>query len=103
MMKYNLPVHLLRNVYLNDSTTDSINCYRIAEWTFFYLTPDEIKLLFEEDLFYEYINENVNYLGDLTEKTAKETCKCYYNGKSGTELHIKNVTHDTPCGDYWFK
>ena len=94
-------VHLSGNVYFNDSG-DSERDYRIAEWTFFYLTIEEIQRLFEELDFYDYINERVNYLGDRTEEEALDICKNYFDGKPGKMLRIEQVNEDTPCGDYWF-
>ena len=95
-------VHMSGNVYYNDGSTDTDACYRIASWTFFYLTIEEIQRLFEELDFYDYINERVNYLGDRTEEEALDICKNYFDGKPGKMLRIEQVNEDTPCGDYWF-
>lgn len=94
-------VHMSGNLYFND-TDGTDTCYRIAEWTFFYMTIDEIQKLFEELRFYDYINERVNYLGDRTEDEALVICQEYFNGAPGKMLHITQVNEDTPCGDYWF-
>jgi hypothetical protein len=67
-------VHLSGNVYFNDSGENERD-YRIAEWTFFYLTIEEIQRLFEALEFYDYINERVNYLGDRTEEEALDIVK----------------------------
>jgi hypothetical protein len=95
-------VHLSGNVYFNDSGENERD-YRIAEWTFFYLTIEEIQRLFEALEFYDYINERVNYLGDRTEEEALDICKTYFNGEPGKMLRIEQVNEDTPCGDYWFE
>lgn len=94
-------VHISGNIYFNDAD-ETETCYRIAEWTFFYLTIEEIQKLFEELQFYDYINERVNYLRDLTEGEAIITCQEYFNGTPGKMLRIEQVNEDTPCGDYWF-
>lgn len=95
-------VHISGNVYFNDAD-ETETCYRCAEWTFLYLTLDELEILIENDRFYEYINEKVNYLGDRTKEQAVEICENYFDGSCGTKLHIFNVNEDTPCGDYWFE
>lgn len=95
-------VHMSGNVYFND-VDETETCYRIAEWTFFYMTIDEIQKLFEELRFYDYINERVDYMGDRTEDEALAICREYFNGTSGKMLHITQVNEDTPCGDYWFE
>lgn len=97
----NKVIHLSGNVYLNDVDTTESN-YRIAEWTFFYIPVAEAKEMFANDTFYEYVNERVNYLGDITKKEANDICELYHCGKSGTELHIQDISEETPCGNYWF-
>lgn len=94
-------VHLFGNVYFND-VDETDKCYRIAEWTGLWVTIDKLKELFEEDMFWEYINEKVAYLGDLTEDEAKDMCKVFFDGSSGTKFDIRFVDENTPCGDYWF-
>ena len=95
-------IHFSGNVYYNDADgTDK--CFRLAEWTGFFITVDKLRELLEDDTFFEYINEKVNYLSDLTEDEAVEACQVYFNGKPGKWLSIKHVNEDTPCGDYWFE
>lgn len=95
-------VHISGNVYFNDA--DESECdYRIAEWTGLYITVDKLKELIENDSFWEYINEQVAYLGDLTEDEAKDMCKVFFDGSSGVKFDIRFVNEDTPCGDYWFE
>ena len=95
-------IHFCGNVYIND-VDETDKCYRHAEWTGFYLTVDEIQKLLEELYFYDYINEKVSYLGDLTQDEAIEVCKTYFNGNPGKMLRIEQVNEDTQCGDYWFE
>lgn len=94
-------VHLFGNVYFND-TDETEACYRHAEWTGLYLTPEEIQNLFKELYFYDYIDEKVAYLSDLTEDEMVNVCRTYFNGEHGKMLRITHVDEDTPCGDYWF-
>ena len=89
-------VHMSGNVYFNDAD-ETETCYRLAEWTGMYIAIDELNEIID------YINERVSYLEDLTEEHAIATCLTYFGGTSGTELDIKLVDEDTPCGDYWFE
>jgi hypothetical protein len=94
-------VHLFGNVYFND-VDETETCYRHAEWTGLYLTPEEIQSLFKELCFYDYIDERVAYLSDLTQDEMINVCRTYFNGEPGKMLCITHVDEDTPCGDYWF-
>lgn len=95
-------IHFSGNVYYNDGD-ETDKCFRLAEWTGFFITVDKLRELLEDDTFFEYINEKVNYLSDLTEDEAVEACETYFNGESGKWLSIRYVDEDTPCGDYWFE
>lgn len=95
-------VHVSGNVYFNDGDETETD-HRIAEWTGFWLTLEQVKELIDEECLLDYINERVNYLGDITKEEAKDICNTYWSGKPGIELDIKNVTDDTPCGYYWFE
>jgi hypothetical protein len=95
-------VHMSGNIYRND-VDETEACYRVAEWTFFYLTLDEIKELLSNYSFYEHINEMVNYLGHITKQEAVDLCNTYWDGGTGNNLHICEVNEDTPCGYYWFE
>lgn len=95
-------IHISGNVYYNDAD-ETDKCFRIAEWTGLYLTVDRLRELLESDMFWEYINEKVAYLGDLTEGEAVAMCQEFFGGTPGTELDIGLVDEDTPCGDYWFE
>lgn len=94
-------VHLFGNVYY--IVNDAEDCYRLAEWMFFYIDVNELMELVKNDEFYNYINEKVNYLTNMTKEDAVWTCETYYNGDAGKELHIQYVNENTPCGDYWFE
>lgn len=95
-------IHLEGNIYYNDADeTDA--CYRVAEWTFLYLTVDEVIAMVNDDTFFEYVNERVNYLQNVTEQQAEDMCADFFDGQPGTKMHISEVTQDTPCGCYWFE
>ena len=94
-------IHMLGNIYFNgDDETDEH--YRHAEWTGLYLTPDEVITLHKKLYFYDYIDERVAYLSDLTQDEMINACKTYFNGDPGKMLHITSVNENTQCGDYWF-
>ena len=96
-------IHMSGNVYFNDND-DTETCFRCAEWTWLYITIDKLRELTNNyDIFYDYLNERVAYLEDLTEEQAIATCQEYFGGTPGTELDIGLVDEDTPCGDYWFE
>ena len=99
---YEKEIHMSGNVYFNDAD-ETENDHRIAEWSGFYMSFQEVKELIDINCFYEYINERVNYLGDITKEEALAICNFFWDGKPGTELHIFEVTQDTPCGHYWFE
>ncbi len=94
-------VHMFGNVYSND-VDKTETCYRHAEWTGLYLTIAEIQNLFKKLYFYDYIDEKVAYLSDLTQDEMINACRTYFNGEPGKMLRITHVDEDTPCGDYWF-
>ena len=95
-------IHLSGNVYYNDGDGTK-TCYRYAEWVWMCIDVEKAKKMFNEDEFFDFVNEKIKYLGDKTETEANEICEQYFNGTSGTELHIIDITEDTPCGDYWFE
>lgn len=98
----NKVIHLSSNIYLNDADQTRMD-YRCAEWTFFYIPIEQLKELIGNNCFYDYVNENVDYLCDITHTSAVELCSHYFDGESGTYLHIGNVNEETPCGCYWFE
>ena len=97
----NKVIHLYGNIYFNDVDGTETD-HREAEWTFFYITLDELNKMITEDCFFEYVNERVDYLNDITKEEATEICSKYFNGLCGINLDIKDVNINTPCDDYWF-
>ena len=95
-------IHLEGNIYYNDAD-DSDACYRAAEWTFFYLAIDEVIAMTKDNTFFDYVNERVDYLQDVTEQQAEEMCKNFFDGQPGTKLNITDINDSTPCGCYWFE
>ena len=95
-------VYVSGNVYFND-VDETETDHRIAEWTGFCLSLEQVKELIDEECLLDYINERVNYLGDITKEEAEDICNTYWSGEPGIELDIKNVTDDTPRGYYWFE
>ena len=95
-------IYMSGNVYFNDADETETD-HRIAEWTGFFMSLELVKELLDDDCFFEYINERVNYLGNITKEDALDMCDTFWNGEPGTELHISEVTQDTPCGYYWFE
>lgn len=95
-------IHVSGNVYFND-TDETETDHRIAEWTGLSLPLEKVKELLDDDCFFEYINEQVNYLEDITKEEALEICDTFWDGEPGTKLDIKEVNEDTPCGYYWFE
>ena len=93
----NKVVHMQGNIYSNDDGN-----YKYAEWTFMFLEISEAKLMLDTDTFYEYINEQVNYLDDITEENAIAITENYLDEDPGAQLHIADITEDTPCGNYWW-
>lgn len=89
-------IHLLGNVYYNDYT------YTVAEWTFFYIDIDKAKDLIKCDTFCYAVDSNIDYIDDITESEADEISRTYFDGESGIELPIEDITADTPCGSYYF-
>ena len=97
-------IHLSGNVYFND-TDETRENYRIAEWKFFYVPVEEAQEWLTDGNFFSCVNFNDKLYGidNITKKEAENICGVYHNGRSGTELHIRDITEDTPCGDYWFE
>lgn len=95
-------IYISGNIYFNDVDESETN-YRIAEWVGFYLTISELRALVKDDKFFDYINEKVTYLDNITKKEAEDMCNTYWDGKSGNMLDINKVTENTLCGYYWFE
>ena len=94
--------HLEGNIYYNDAD-ESDTCYRVAEWTFLYLTIDEAIDMMTDDTFFDYVYERVSYLKDITEQQAKDMCADFFDGQPGAKLNITDINDSTPCGCYWFE
>lgn len=97
----NRVIHLMGNVFLN-SSEDSDFCYRLAEWTFRFFEIDVAQFLINIGGFYEFTDERIDYISDTIKEKAEEICDGYFDGESGTELHISDIEEHTPCGDYYF-
>lgn len=95
-------IHLEGNIYYND-VDESDTCYRVAEWTFLYLTVDEAKFMMNDGTFFDYVNERVAYLTDITEQQAEDMCEDFFDGQPGAKLNITDINDSTPCGCYWFE
>lgn len=95
-------IHLSGNIYFNDND-ETETCYRCAEFVGLEIEVTTAKKLFSRYKFFDFVDEKVKYLDDLTKTQAKATCEEYFNGTSGVQLHIADITEDTPCGDYWFE
>lgn len=93
----NKVIHMQGNIYSNDDGS-----YKHAEWTFMLLEVSEAKYMLDTDTFYEFINERVNYLDDITEEVATARVENYFGGEPGKQLDIADIAEDTPCGNYWF-
>lgn len=95
-------IYMSGNVYYNDAD-ETDKCFRYAEWVGMSMLIKELKGLLENGQFFDYINERIKYLEDLTEDEAVDMCQVYFNGEPGIRKHIRSVNEDTPCGDYWFE
>ena len=93
-------LHFFGNVYNNDSGEEKDYC--CAEWRFFYMRIEEVKQMLESGEFFDYLDERVCYLDNITEESAYNICNRYFDGSSGIELSIADITENTPVGDYWF-
>lgn len=94
-------VHLIGNIYCNEvdpTNTDHRDC----EWCFFYIPINELREMLKEGYFFDFINERVQYMGNITKLEAIESCLTYFNEKSpGKALKFESITEETPCGDYF--
>lgn len=95
-------IHLSGNVYFNDADGTE-TCYRYAEWVGMYFEVEKAQQMFVNDEFFNFTDEQVKYLDDITETEAKEMCTYYFHEKPGTKLDITDITENTPCGDYWME
>lgn len=93
-------LHLFGNVYKNDSGDEKD--YSCAEWTHFYVKVEEAKKMLAAGKFFDYADEWVCYLDNISEESAQNICYRYFGDYSGIELPIEDITENTPVGDYWF-
>lgn len=98
----NKVIHMSGNVYRNDESVTGEKDYRIAEWVWMYINIDTLIKMKNEDKLWEFLDENVRYLGDLSREDADRICNEHFNGRPGSSLDISKVNADTICGDYWF-
>ena len=89
-------IHLLGNLYNSDDH------YSLAEWSFYYLNIIQAQSWIRSGEFNNSTNVNVKYEDSFSEEIALDLCDCYFDGKSGTYLHIADITPNTSCGDYYF-
>lgn len=93
-------LHLFGNVYKNDSGDEKD--YSCAEWTHFYVKVEEAKKMLAAGKFFDYADEWVCYLDNISEESAQNICYRYFGDYSGIELSIADISENTPVGDYWF-
>lgn len=91
-------IHMQGNIYASDDGK-----YTYAEWTFLYMEIPEAKNRIEAGTFFEHINMQISYIGDISQEAVTEAMENYFDGEPGTELHISDITENTPCGCYWFE
>ena len=75
-----------RDEYIGILTADSRSVFKAGE------PPEDVT-------FPEY----TNYLEEIDwdEDKAIEVCETYFDGEPGTHLPMRDVTQETPCGNYW--
>ena len=95
-------IHLYGNIYRNDSDGTATN-FRVAEWSYLCIGINWAKKMIAEDTFFDFVNERVDYIGDVDEDDAIRSCDQYFDGSPGIKLHISDITNSTPCGEYWFE
>ena len=76
--------------------------YRIAEWVWMYINTDTLVKMRNEDNLWEFLDENIRYIGDISREDADRICNEYFDGRPGSNLDIHRVDANTICGDYWF-
>lgn len=94
----NKVVHMQGNIYYNDERMG----YENAEWTFMFLEISEVKRMLDTNTFYDYVNGKVAYFDYITEENAIAITENYFDEDPGAQLHIADITEDTPCGNYWW-
>ena len=91
-------IHIEGNLYPREEDDK----YEFAEWSGCYVPIAEAKKMLSEGTFFNYIDELVDYCGDVSKPDAEDICSTYFNGASGTYLEVRDIDEDTPLGDYFF-
>ena len=91
-------IHMQGNIYANGDGD-----FRHAEYTFLFFSVSLAQNMIDDESFFATLDENVDYIEDITEKTAVARTEKYFDGDSGTQLHISDITEHTPCGCYYFE
>ena len=68
----------------------------------FYIRIEEVKQMLESGEFFDYVDERICYLDNISEESAYNICNRYFDGSSGIELSIADITENTSVGNYWF-
>ena len=95
-------IHMSGNVYCNDESSANEKDYRIAEWVWVYINIDTLTKKKNENKLWDFLDENVRYLEDISKEDADRICNEYFDGSPGSNLDIRKVDANTICGDYWF-
>ncbi len=93
-------LHLFGNVYKNDSGDEKD--YSCAEWTHFYVKVEEAKKMLAAGKFFDYADEWVCYLDNISEESAQNICYRYFGDYSGIELSIADISENTPVNNYCY-
>lgn len=87
-------VHIFGNVHQSDDG------YKTQEYTGFCMSLGALHGTTSTEMF-DLLCENVAYEDDLAECEVERVCAEYFSGELGQELHLMDVTNETPCGFYW--
>lgn len=91
-------VHFSGNVFCDEG-----NSYgTLAEWIFLYISISECVSLIEKGSLFDWIDERISSVEELTEKECQDCINEYWNGKSGKKLPLNEITDKTECGYYYF-
>lgn len=96
-------LHLFGNLYYNEAQDNEESSDRFAhsEWTGMYLDIKTVQAMLKDDVFLDFVNEKINYMGNINKEEATESCRAYFNGQSGEALPFERLTENTPCGNYY--
>lgn len=92
-------IHWFGNLSYNDAWDN----YCLVEWTFLYMDTKKAQHMWRCGTLQEHLSEMVTHITDMGKMEAVNICMEFFNGRPGKELHISEITNDTPCGDYWFE